>query len=159
MTPLIIDIIIAIVAFGLIATGWRHGLVRTLGSLVGLVLSLIVAFYGAAWIEQTFGFSFISHPISGIILFLTLALIVSQIAGWAVNILDLGRRVLSIVPFVGLVNSLGGALVGVVQAAFAVFAFAYVTIQVLPDSTFRTASLASQFVSKAVDVLYSGGLL
>ncbi len=159
MTPLMIDVIIIVLAFGLLASGWHHGFVRTLGSLIGLVASIVVAIYGATWIETTFGFSFLSHPLSGIVLFLTLALIVSQIVGWLINLLDLVRRLLSIIPFVGLLNSLGGAVVGLAQAAAMIVAMAFIAVEFLPESTLRSAVLESQSVSTAVDVLYQVGLL
>lgn len=159
MTGTYVDILLIVMSFGLLASGWHYGLIRTLGSLIGLVASIVVAIYGATWIEATFGFSFLAHPLSGVVLFLTLALIVSQLAKWIVNLLDLVRRVLSIIPFVGLLNALGGALVGVVQAAFVVIALSFITVKFLPDSPLRSAALESQGVSRAVDVLYSAGLL
>ena len=159
MTGFTVDIIIAVVALGLVATGWQHGFIRTLGSLVGLVVSLAVALYGSIWIQDTFGFNFFERPITGLVLFLVLAMIASHLAGWIVGVLDLARRVVSIIPFVGLVNSIGGALVGGVEAAATLGVFAFVAVEYLPDSALKTAALASRGVGAALDVLYRFGLL
>lgn len=159
MTPFIADIIAIVIAAGLILSGWHYGFVRTLGSLIGLVASIAVAIYGATWIEATFGFSFLQNPLTGVVLFLLLALIVSHVAGWLVNLLDLARRVLSIIPFVGLINSMLGALLGAVQATCIIVAVAFVAVTFMPDSATRTAILGAQSVGKAVDVLYQFGWL
>ncbi|KKW30464.1 MAG: hypothetical protein UY72_C0012G0009 [Candidatus Uhrbacteria bacterium GW2011_GWD2_52_7] len=159
MTGTYVDVALIIISFGLVASGWHYGLIRTLGSLIGLVASIVVAMYGATWIEVTFGLSFFAHPLTGVVLFLVLALIVSQLVGWIVNLLDLVRRVLSIIPFVGLLNAIGGALVGALQAAFVVVALAFVTVRFVADSPARSAALESQGMSRAIDVLYGAGLL
>lgn len=159
MTGLHVDLVFAVLAVGLIASGWHYGLIRTLGSLVGLVASLAAALYGSVWIQDAFGFSFFEHPVTGIVLFLVLAMIVSHLAGWIVTMLDLARRVVSIIPFVGLVNSLAGALVGAIEAAVALGVFAFVAVEYLPDTALKTAALASRSVTSALDVLYRVGLL
>lgn len=159
MTPFIVDVIMIVLALGLVGSGWHYGFVRTLGSLIGLVASIAVAMYGATWIESTFGFSFLANPLAGVAMFLLLALIVSHVAGWLVNLLDLARRVVSIIPFVGLINSLLGAVLGALQAACIVVAIAFMAVTFLSDSPTRTSIIEAQSVGKAVDVLYQFGWL
>lgn len=139
--------------------GWRSGFVRSAGSLVALIASIAVAFYGMNWLRETYGLSLVDHPWFTIVGFLLLTLIVSRIAQYLVNALDLVRKIVAILPFVNLFNSILGAAFGVAQAAVAIAIFAYTAVTFVPVGELRTTLLLSQIMNRAIDIESTAGIL
>ncbi len=155
----IVDICIAVFALLLALSGWRSGFVRSAGSLLALIASIVASFYGMDWLRETYNLSFVDHPWLTILAFLLLTFVVSKVAQYIVEALDLVRRILAIIPFVNLLNNLLGAVFGVAQAAAAVAVLAYVTVTLVPLGDLRTSLLSSVAVSRAVDIESNAGLL
>ena len=152
---------IALIIFAIIMTfaGWRSGLVRSLGSLIALIASVVASYYTMNWIHDTFGISLTSNPWLAIISFLIIVLIFSKIAGYIVDVLDLVRKIVAIIPFVNFINSTLGAVFGLLQSAIAVIVLAYIAVMMIPASDIRTSLLSSSIISRAVDAETSAGLL
>src|SRR5688500_189919 len=125
ISPLVVDVLLGCVIIFFAISGWKYGLIKTLGSLVGLALSIIAGIWGIRLLDEYFSINFAAHPVWMIIGFFVLALVASALLGWIVNLLDLARRVLSILPFIGILNSFFGFVVGVIEGIFVVGAFAY----------------------------------
>jgi hypothetical protein len=157
--PLIIDVIFIVISVLLLWNGYRHGFIRAAGSLLGLVVSIGIGIWGVTWLEDITGFNLTSNPVTFIFVFLTLSVIVSQIIRLIVGALDLVRRLISIIPFVGLINSFLGLVLGLVQAALLIGAVAYVTVTYLPNGEVRTTLLGSQLVDYAVMAEEAVGVL
>ncbi len=155
----IVDICITVFALVLALAGWRSGFVRSVGGLLALIASIVASFYGMSWLHETYGLSFVEHPWLTILAFLLLTFVVGKIAQYIVETLDLVRRILSIIPFVNLLNNLLGAAFGVAQAAAAVAVLAYVTVTLIPLGDLRTSLLSSVAVGRAVDIESNAGLL
>lgn len=159
MNPLIVDVVLVVISILLIYGGYRQGFIKAAGSLLGLVVSIAVGIWGVTWLEDVTGFNLTRNPITFVFTFLILSVIVSQILRLIVNALDLVRRLLSIIPFVGLINSLLGTLLGVVQAAVFIALVAYVSVRFIPTSQFRSTMLNAQLIKAATQVEHSVGLI
>lgn len=159
MNPIIVDVILVVISILLIYGGYRQGFIRAAGSLLGLVISIAIGIWGVTWLEHVTGFELTRNPVVFIFTFLVLSIIVSQILRLIVSALDLVRKLLSIIPFVGLINSVLGAVLGVVQALVFVALVAYVAWTFLPAGKVRATMLASQLVHTAVGAEHAAGLL
>lgn len=106
-------VIIAILALGLIH-GWRAGFIVTFGNLVSLVVGLVATAWVFSWLSGTAGIGewVLSHPIIAIIAFLVVYGIVVGLLRLAVKIINVAFKIVAIIPGVGLVNNLLGAIVG-----------------------------------------------
>ncbi|MFZ2682125.1 MAG: CvpA family protein [Patescibacteria group bacterium] len=159
MNPLIIDIVLAVIAVVLIWNGYRQGFIRAAGNLLGLVISIAVGIWGVTWLEHLTGFNLTGNPVTFVAVFLVLTIIVSQLLRLVVSGLDLMRRALSIIPFVGLINSLLGTVLGCVQAAVFIALVAYVSFQFLPVGEVKQTVLGSYVVGQAITLEKTFGIL
>lgn len=159
MNPLIVDVVLVVISILLIYGGYRQGFIKAAGSLIGLVVSIAIGIWGVTWLERATGFELTRNPMIFIFTFLILSVLVSQILRLIVNALDLVRRLLSIIPFVGLINSLLGTLLGVIQAVVFVALVAYVSVRFIPSSQFRSAMLNAQLIKIATQAERSVGLI
>lgn len=159
MNPLIVDIILIVISILLLWNGYRQGFIKAAGSLLGLVISIVVGIWGVTWLEDVTGFNLTGSPVTFVITFLILSVIVSQIIRLIVNALDLVRRLVSIIPFVGLINRILGSALGLVQAALLIGAVAYVAVTYLPTGAVQTSVLGSQLVDFAVQTETTLGVL
>lgn len=112
----IIDIIILIILAGFIFYGLFFGLIRTLGSLIGLVagLWLTIIFYLTVfgWVKNLF----FGHELAGkIIVFIMLFTLLNRLIGFIFALIDQTFNLLSIIPFLKTFNRLAGAVLGFVE--------------------------------------------
>ncbi len=159
MNPLYVDIGFAVLTLILLFVNYQSGFIKAAGHLIGLVLSIGLSIYGITWIEELTGYDLTSNVIVFIIAFLVLSIIINQILRFIVNAVDLVRRMFSIIPFVGLINSLLGAALGAVQAVLIIAGFAYVTIKYVPEGDLQNILLSSFSLHLAVDLLNKFGIL
>lgn len=159
MNPIIVDVILIVVSILLVWGGYRQGFIKAAGSLLGLVISIAVSIWGVTWLEDLTGFDLTGNPVVFVFTFLTLAIFISQIVRLIVGGLDLVRRLMSIIPFVNLINKGLGLVLGVVQAVILVGALAYVTVTFLPTGAMRDVMLESMIIGTAVDAGEKIGVL
>jgi uncharacterized membrane protein required for colicin V production len=159
VNPLIVDVCLAVVSLLLVYGGYRQGFIRAAGSLLGLVISIALGIWGVTWLEQMTGFELTRNPVIFVGTFLVLSVLISQLLRLIVSALDLVRKLLSIIPFVGLINSLLGTVLGVVQAAVFIGLVAYVSSTYFPAGTVRQTFLQAQLVHVAVGIEKTAGLL
>lgn len=155
----IVDILIIVFVIVMALAGWRSGFVRSFGSLLALVASVVVAFWAMDWLRDSFGLTFAEHPWITIGAFLVLSLIASRLAQYIVDALDLVRKIVAIIPFVNFINNVLGALFGILQSAIAILVLAYVAVTLVPVGDVRTSLLSSIIVGRAVDIESNAGLL
>ncbi len=155
----IVDILLVVFAFLMAFAGWRSGFVRSAGSLLALIASIAVSFYAMQWLHDSYGLTFSDHPWVTIVVFCIVALIASRVAGYIVDALDLVRKVVAIIPFVNLVNSILGAVFGLAQTVVAILVLAYIAVTLIPVGDLRTSILSSVAIGRAVDFESSAGLL
>ena len=155
----IVDICIIVFVIIMALAGWRSGFVRSFGSLLALIASVVASFYAMGWLHDSFGLIFADHPWITIAAFLIISLAASRLAQYIVDILDLVRKIIAVIPFVNLINNILGAAFGVLQSAVAILVLAYVAVTLVPVGDIRTSLLSSAAVSRAVDIESNAGLL
>ncbi|MEK7183798.1 MAG: CvpA family protein [Patescibacteria group bacterium] len=151
MNPIIVDVILVVISILLIWGGYRQGFIKAAGSLLGLVISIGVSIWGVTWLEDLTGFDLTGNPVVFVFTFLTLAIFISQIVRLIVSGLDLVRRLVSIIPFVNLINKGLGLVLGVVQAIILIGAVAYVTVTFLPAGAMKDVMLESVIIGTGVE--------
>lgn len=153
MQPYYIDIAFLVVTFALVITGWKRGFVHMAGGLISLAISIIAGIWGVGFLEDTFGIPLSSSFIGLLFAFLTIAVLVSAVLHLLVSLLDLLRKLFTIIPGVGFIHRLAGALVGFLEAGIFLLALSYLTIYVLSASDIRTMLLLTQGVSWGARIL------
>lgn len=112
----IFDVILLIILAGFVFYGLFFGLIRTIGSLLGMVIGLCLAlvFYPTVfeWVKNLF----FGHDFSGkIITFIILFTLINRLIGFIFAILDRTFDLLSVIPFLKTINRLSGAILGLVE--------------------------------------------
>ncbi len=153
MQPYVIDIIFALVTCVFLITGWRRGFVRMAGGLVSLVISIGCGVWGVGWIEDTLGIPLSASFIGLLFAFLVIAVIVSALVNLVVTLLDLARRLITMIPGFGLLHRLAGSAVGVLEAGVCILGVSYVAMYILAAGDMRTLLLSSQVVAYGVQIL------
>lgn len=112
----ILDVVLLIILAGFVFYGLFFGLIRTFGSLVGVIVGLWLAFI---FYPIVFGWTenlFFGHELAGkIIVFFVLFTIINRLIGLIFAILDRTFDLLSIIPFLKTINRLAGAALGFVE--------------------------------------------
>ncbi|MFH1456722.1 MAG: CvpA family protein [Patescibacteria group bacterium] len=115
MTLTILDFILLIILFFFAFAGFFFGLIRSLGSLVGTVLGIIVA----ANYFQTFADWFVGLGMPGnwarIVGFLIVFIIVSRLISLIFWFLNKVYNVLSVIPFLKTINRISGLVFGLIE--------------------------------------------
>jgi uncharacterized membrane protein required for colicin V production len=156
---LLVDIGIGVLCLLLMVNGYNQGFIKAAGNLIGLVVSIVVGVWGVGFLEDITGFNLTGSTVTFILVFLLISIVISQIIRLLVGALDLIRRLMSIIPFLGLINRLLGLALGVVQAAVLVTLVSYVSLKYIPSGATQTAFLGSWLVDKGVFVAQQLGLL
>jgi uncharacterized membrane protein required for colicin V production len=158
MQPYMIDIVFALIALVLVITGWRRGFVRMAGGLMSLVLSIAAGIWGVTWIEDALGIPLSATFIGLIFAFLTIALIVSALINLIITLLDLARRLITMIPGLGLLHRLAGSAVGGVEAIVFALGVSYLAVYILGVSDIRTLLLSTETLRYGAQVLSALGL-
>ena len=108
---LLLNIIFVVLLLGFIGNGYKDGFIQTLGRAVGAVLGFILA---QAWSGALAGPLKIVVPDAwaNVVAFLSVLLVVTWIVGFVVKLLDGAYKVLSFIPFLKSINSVLGAVIG-----------------------------------------------
>lgn len=112
----IIDLILLIILAGFIFYGFFFGLVRTIGSLVGVVAGvwLTLIFYLTAFDlikDLFFGYELIGKIVTFILLFT----LINRLVGFLFALADKTFNLISIIPFLKTINRLAGAVLGALE--------------------------------------------
>lgn len=153
MQPYYIDIAFLLIAFILVVTGWRRGFVRMMGGLLSLVISIVVGIWGVGFLEDMLGIPISSTFFGLIFAFLTIAVIVSALLNLLVSLLDLLRRLITVIPGLGLLHRLAGAAVGILESGVLLLGVSYLAVYVLTESDIRTLLLSSESIAFGVRLL------
>jgi len=113
---IIFDIVLLVILSGFIFYGLFFGLIRTVGSLIGMVggLWLTLIFYLTVfeWVKNLF----FGHELAGkIVTFFILFTIINRLIGFIFVLLDRTFDLISIIPFLKTINRLAGAALGLVE--------------------------------------------
>jgi uncharacterized membrane protein required for colicin V production len=140
----IIDIALLLGLAGFVFYGLFFGLIRSVGSLAGLLAGA----YGASrlylivfnWVA---GFHWGHEGLIKIICFIVCFTVISRLVSLIFVILDKFYSILTIIPFLKTINRLAGALLGFVQGSFVLGLFVYVIARYTPAGSPPAEWLAS----------------
>jgi membrane protein required for colicin V production len=112
----IFDVVLIIIIAGFVFYGLFFGLIRTIGSLVGMVggLWFTMIFYldVFGWVKNLF----FGHELAGkIITFFIVFTIINRLVGLGFALLDKAFDLISIIPFLKTINRLTGAALGFIE--------------------------------------------
>lgn len=111
------DIVLLALLFGFVWAGFWYGLIQTLGGIVGVVAGAVIASrtysVAAGWLGGAGTRAGLGEWLSFSIIFVIVNRAVAIATGSVGKILN----VVKVVPFVGSINRLAGALVGLVEGA------------------------------------------
>jgi membrane protein required for colicin V production len=113
MPIIIFDIILVVVLGGFALMGLVRGLIQTIGSILGFILGVLVASYYADDVANSLMPLLAQWAIAKTLAFFGLYWVVSHITAWLFYWLDQAYHLLSIIPFLGAINRIGGLILGV----------------------------------------------
>ena len=123
----IIDVILTIILFGFVFYGLFFVLIKTLGSLVGVVVGAFIAshFYIIVfgWAENLF---FGYNNLGKVICFMVLFAISNRLICLIFALLDKTFHIISIIPFLKTINRLAGAILGFIEGGLVLGLILYV---------------------------------
>jgi len=157
MQPYMIDIAFGLIALALIITGWRRGFVRMAGGLVSLAVSIAAGIWGVTWIEDVLGIPLSGTFVGLLVAFLTIAIIVSAVLNLVVTLLDLARRLITLIPGLGLLHRLAGAAVGLLESGVFLLGVSYLATYILAAGNIRTLLLSAETIRYGVQALSAVG--
>jgi len=110
------DIILILIIAGFVFHGLFFGLIRTLGSIVGIIVGIWLANIFYLPLYELIKNLFLGHDTLGrAVVFVILFVIINRLIGFGFAILDGTYNILSIVPFLKTINRLSGALFGLIE--------------------------------------------
>lgn len=114
----ILDLILIIIIVFFVASGWRFGLIITLGNVVGTIIGVLVAGHyfeqGAEILDSIF---LGNVNLARVVAFIVIFILASRLVGLVFYLIDKFFKVLTALPFLKSVNRLAGALVGFLEGA------------------------------------------
>lgn len=154
----IFDTILLIALAGFIFYGLFFGLIRTLGSLVGVVIGAWLAshFYLSVfeWVGNLF-FGF--DNLGKVIVFIILFTLFNRLIGFGFSILDKTFNIISVIPFLKTINRLAGAILGFLEGGLVLGLILYVAARYsfMPSffGEWLTNSQIAPFLLKFANVL------
>lgn len=154
MTLSILDFVLLIILFFFAFGGFFFGLIRTLGSLIGAILGIIIAFNLfepiAAWLGNPLG---LSDNWTRIIVFALIFVLVErlvQLIFWFINKVF---KLISVLPFLKTFNRIGGLILGLIEGSL-VLGVALVFLVKFPFTGFLISAIEN---SKLAEWLFGVG--
>jgi len=109
---ILLDWILIFLIFSFIFSGFLGGFIYSFGSFLGVILG---AFLAGIWYEP------FSLVIGGganwakVIAFIIIFLVVSRLVGFVFYIINKVFKIIAIIPFLGIINRVGGAIFGFIE--------------------------------------------
>jgi len=149
------DSILAIILLGFAFRGFSTGLIRMIGSLLGTVIGAFVAshFY-LVFFESIRGWFNGLDNLGRVVSFIVLFIVISNVVVFIFKIIDKTYDFLSIIPFLGAINRVGGAILGVLVGGLVIglllFVFAkYVVIGTALSGWLMSSEIAPTLIYMA----------
>jgi uncharacterized membrane protein required for colicin V production len=135
---LLIDIILLIILIGFIVNGWQMGLIKTLGALIGILVGIVLASHFFTELAYLFTPIFGGREnLARIISFIVIFLVANGVIAMGIWLLRGTLKLLSFVPFVKLIDHVGGGVVGFVCGVF-VLGIIIIVVDKYPIANFLT---------------------
>lgn len=154
----ILDTILIVSIAGFVFYGLFFGLIRALGTFVGVIAGAIIAsrlfLPVSSWIEPIF---FGYNNLGKVLVFIVIFSLVNRLVGFVFYLLDKAFDIISIIPFLKTINRLAGAILGFITGGFFIGLILYVASKfVFIENWFGRWLLDSEvspFLIKFVDIL------
>jgi uncharacterized membrane protein required for colicin V production len=138
----LVDVVLILILFSFIATGFFLGLIRSIGALVGLVAGTWVAghyFYlFSEWLNPIF---WGRETTARIVSFFIIFIIVNRLTVILFHFIDKAFSLLAFIPFMKTINRFGGVILGTAEGILTVGIAIYVIAKLMPESVLVTQSL------------------
>jgi len=129
---LLIDIILLIVLAGFVFYGLFFGLIRTIGSLAGLLAGVWGAVLLVGPVSSWAGSLFFGFSGAGkVVTFILLFTIINRLVAFGFTMLDRFFDLIAIIPFLKTINRLAGAAFGLLEGAI-VISLVFYAVLTLP---------------------------
>lgn len=146
------DIILLIIFFGFVASGFYYGLVHVIGNLLGVVIGVIAASYLYNDFSPFLQFLFLKESIANWIAFIIIFLLVNRLIGYMMRWIDKGFKIFKIIPFISSINCLGGALLGFLEGTLVLGTILYVGTQFLGNVSLVQTIESSAFAGLLIKI-------
>lgn len=112
----IFDLALILILFIFVATGYRLGFIHTLGALLGTVAGVLLASHYYPQVSAKLIKFFLGDPTTAkIVSFLVIFVVTNRLVGLVFWIIDKIFKLLHFIPFLGLINHIGGAVLGLAE--------------------------------------------
>ncbi len=151
----LVDIILILILLGFVGAGMKDGFVHTFGRLVGSVIGFIAA---RAWYLKIAGFVGLLAPSgwANVIAFILIFAIITRLVGFIFTLIDGVFKIVSILPFLKSINSLLGAILGLVEGIILVGGVIYLVLMFKLEPTlvhWLSLSTVAPWIQKAFQTL------
>ena len=114
----ILDIILIVILFFFVASGFRFGLIVTLGNLIGTVVGVLVAGqYFEVGAKVLDGIFLGNENLARVVAFIVIFILASRFIGLVFWMINKFFKVLTAIPFLKSINRLAGAFLGFLEGA------------------------------------------
>lgn len=131
-----VDIILVILLLGFLVNGYRRGFILTAGQLIGILIGLFSARLWTPFVLGRLTPFFGEH--NGwpyLIVFILIFIFVDQVVALIFRIINALFKILTIIPFLATINSILGALLGLVSGFTFVGGGSYIIVTYRVDPT------------------------
>ncbi|NCN25489.1 hypothetical protein COT94_02285 [Candidatus Falkowbacteria bacterium CG10_big_fil_rev_8_21_14_0_10_37_14] len=129
----LVDIILLLFLAGFVFYGLFFGLIRTVGSILGVVVGTWVASRVYLWVFSLVGSLAFGHENTGkVIVFIVCFTVINRIIGLLFAMIDRTYHLLTFVPFLKTINRLGGVVLGFLEGGLVLGLLLYVSARYVP---------------------------
>lgn len=112
------DLVLLFLFLYFVFSGFWFGLIHTVGVLVGVVVGVLAASASYESVGNFLQFLFFREGVANAVSFIVIFLFVNQLVGFIFAKLNKAFKLLTIIPFLGPINRLAGAALGIVVGIF-----------------------------------------
>lgn len=146
LTANVVDVLFLILAIGFAVGGYKAGFAKATGNFLSLIIGLVASYFATTFAQTIPYFStYLSNPWVVVGFFIVCLLLVSKIIDLVFSAVGLVEKFFSILPGFGLLTSVIGALVGIIQAAAVIIGVAFLSNHVLTGA-WKTLLLATKTI-------------
>lgn len=129
----IFDIILILSLFGFIYGGFFNGLIKSIGSILGIIIGAWAASHFYLLMFAKIGYWFGPFESLGKIVCFILVFIIAAVAvGLLIRVIDKAYDLMSFIPFLKSINRLAGAFLGLLQGVLILGLILFVVAKYLP---------------------------
>lgn len=122
-----LDLILVLSVFAFVMAGLWFGLIHSLGAVIGMVLSVLVAGRNyEAWAMATKGLFFGNENLARVVMFLLILILVNRLIGLVFWVIEKVFKIVAIVPFMKTFNALLGGALGFIEGVMVVGGALYI---------------------------------